>query len=299
MSREIPMKVRVLGCSGTIAQGCRTTSFLVDHNLLVDAGTGVGELTLDEMAGIDHVLLTHSHLDHVAALPLMIDAIAGRRSTPLQVHALQATIDALKAHIFNNVIWPDFSVIPTPAAPLIQFQVLTLGQTLQLAGKQVEVLPAVHTVPAIGYAISAGRGCWVFTGDTEHNPALWARLNQLNVAMLVIETAFSNRERDLARRSLHLSPANWRALHRVVNTPFTSPTPSPPKPNGSWPRSRALTRRVRRATTPGTTFANYRRVRCLSCEGMGALSRTRAALNWKFSAPSGMADLNTAQRAGG
>ncbi|MCJ7799751.1 MAG: 3',5'-cyclic-nucleotide phosphodiesterase [Polaromonas sp.] len=201
------MKVRVLGCSGAIAQGCRTTSFLLDHNLLVDAGTGVGDLTLDEMAGIDHVLLTHSHLDHVAALPLMVDAIAARRSTPLQGHALQATIDALKAHIFNNVIWPDFSVIPTPAAPFIQFQALALGQTLQLAGKQVEVLPAVHTVPAAGYAISAGRGCWVFTGDTERNPALWDRLNQLKVAMLVIETAFSNRELELARRSLHLSPS--------------------------------------------------------------------------------------------
>lgn len=200
------MKVRVLGCSGAIAQGCRTTSFLIDHNLLVDAGTGVGDLTLDEMAGIDHVLLTHSHLDHVAALPLMVDAIAARRSTPLQVHALQATIDALKAHIFNNVIWPDFSVIPTPTAPFIEFHALALGQILQLAGKQVEVLPAVHTVPAVGYAISAGRGCWVFTGDTERNPALWKRLGQLNVAMLVIETAFSNRERELARRSLHLSP---------------------------------------------------------------------------------------------
>ena len=200
------MKVRVLGCSGAIAQGCRTTSFLIDHNLLVDAGTGVGDLTLDEMAGIDHVLLTHSHLDHVAALPLMVDAIAARRSTPLQVHALQATIDALKAHIFNNVIWPDFSVIPTPAAPFIEFHALALGQTLQLAGKQVEVLPAVHTVPAVGYAVTAGQGCWVFTGDTEHNPALWDRLNQLNVAMLVIETAFSNRERELAKRSLHLSP---------------------------------------------------------------------------------------------
>ncbi|MDP3707565.1 MAG: 3',5'-cyclic-nucleotide phosphodiesterase [Polaromonas sp.] len=200
------MKVRVLGCSGAIAQDCRTTSFLLDHDLLVDAGTGVGDLTLDEMAGIDHVLLTHSHLDHVAALPLMVDAIAARRSTPLQVHALQATIDALKAHIFNNIIWPDFSAIPTAAAPFIRFHALAPGQTLQLAGKQVEVLPAVHTVPAVGYAVTTGQGYWVFTGDTEHNPALWARINQLNVAVLVIETAFSNRERDLAKRSLHLSP---------------------------------------------------------------------------------------------
>ncbi|MFC5519815.1 MBL fold metallo-hydrolase [Polaromonas jejuensis] len=200
------MKVRVLGCSGAIARDCRTTSFLLDHDLLVDAGTGVGDLTLDEMAGIDHVLLTHSHLDHVAALPLMVDAIAARRTRPIQVHALQATIDALQAHIFNNTIWPDFSRIPTPAAPFIRFHPLELGQTLWLAGKQVEVLPAVHTVPAVGYAVTGNKGCWVFTGDTEINPALWDRINQLNVAMLVIETAFSNRERGLAQRSLHLSP---------------------------------------------------------------------------------------------
>ena len=88
------MKVRVLGCSGSIVKDGRTTSFLLDQDVLVDAGTGVGDLTLEEMTGIDHVLLTHSHLDHVAALPLMADATASRRSTPIHVHALQDTIDA-------------------------------------------------------------------------------------------------------------------------------------------------------------------------------------------------------------
>ena len=192
------MKVRVLGCSGAIAKDCRTTSFLLDHDVLVDAGTGVGDLTLDEMAQIDHVLLTHSHLDHVAALPLMIDAIASRRTTPVKIHALQGTIDALKAHIFNNTIWPDFSKIPSTESPFISFHPLVSGQNLQLADKTVEVLPAVHTVPAVGYAVTTGGGYWVFTGDTEQNPALWARINQLDVVMLVIETAFSNRDKDLA-----------------------------------------------------------------------------------------------------
>lgn len=200
------MKVRVLGCSGAIAKDCRTTSFLIDHDVLIDAGTGVGDLTLDEMKCINHVLLTHSHLDHVAALPLMVDAIASQRMAPIQVHALQGTIDALRAHIFNNTIWPDFSKIPTPEAPFITFHPIVLGQTLELAGKHIEVLAAVHTVPAVGYAVTVGKGYWAFTGDTEINPALWQRLNQLDVVMLVIETAFSNRESGLAKRSLHLSP---------------------------------------------------------------------------------------------
>ena len=202
------MKVRVLGCSGAIAKDCRTTSFLIDGEMLIDAGTGVGDLTLEEMRRVDDVLLTHSHLDHVAALPLMVDAVAAQRSAPLRIHALPGTIEALKAHIFNGVIWPDFSQIPSIDAPFISFHPIHIGQTLQLRRKLVEVLPAVHTVPAAGFAVTAGNGCWVFSGDTERNAAFWSRINQLNVAMLVIETAFSNREADLARRSLHLSPVS-------------------------------------------------------------------------------------------
>ena len=200
------MKVRVLGCSGAIAKDCRTTSFMIDGDMLVDAGTGVGDLTLDEMMRIEHVLLTHSHLDHVVALPLMVDAIASELATPLQVYALPDTIAALKSHLFNDVIWPDFTRIPTPQRPFIEFREIQVGQHLHLKGKRIEVMPAVHTVPAVGYAVSSGQGCWVYTGDTERNPAFWRRLNEMDVAALVIETAFSSRETDLAQRSLHLSP---------------------------------------------------------------------------------------------
>jgi ribonuclease BN (tRNA processing enzyme) len=200
------LKIRVLGCSGAIAKDCRTTSFLIDDDLLVDAGTGVGDLTLDEMRRIEYVFLTHSHLDHIATLPLMVDAIASFRSTPLKVYALPETVAALKAHIFNNVIWPDFTRIPTPQSPLMTFHTIETGQTLTLAGKQVEALPAVHAVPAVGYAVSKAQACWVFSGDTERNPAFWHRINQMNASMLVIETAFSRREKELAARSQHLSP---------------------------------------------------------------------------------------------
>jgi len=200
------MKVRVLGCSGAIAKGCRTTSFLIDRDLLVDAGTGVGDLTLDQMRGIQHVLLTHSHLDHVAALPLMIDAIASGMTRPVEVYALPGTIAALQAHVFNDVIWPDFTRIPSEDQPFVRFREISVGQVLDLGGKRIEVLPALHTVPAVGYAVTAAHGCWVFTGDTGRNPAFWQRLNQIDVAALVIETAFSNREKELADRSLHLSP---------------------------------------------------------------------------------------------
>jgi ribonuclease BN (tRNA processing enzyme) len=184
---------------------------LLDDDVLVDAGTGVGDLTLDEMAQINHVLLTHSHLDHIAALPLMLDAVAARRlaagAAPLQVHALPGTISALQAHVFNNLIWPNFASIPSAENPLMRFHPIEVGEVLQVGSQSVEVLPAVHTVPACGYAARGDNGHWVFSGDTERNPAFWARINQLPVALLVIETAFSDREKALAARSLHLAPS--------------------------------------------------------------------------------------------
>ena len=191
------MKIRVLGCSGAIAAGCRTTSFLIDDVLLVDAGTGVGDLTLDEMARIDDVLLTHSHLDHIAALPLMADAIGGLRppGRPIRVHALAGTLNALRTHLFNDVIWPDFTRLPSPGAPFITLHPVEVGQVFTVAGGalQVEVLPAVHTVPAVGYAVATATQSaaptaaastavddaspwWVFTGDTGRNPAFWKRI---------------------------------------------------------------------------------------------------------------------------
>jgi ribonuclease BN (tRNA processing enzyme) len=211
------MKVRVLGCSGSIAAGDRTTSFLVDDDVLVDAGTGVGDLTLDELAAVDHILVTHSHLDHVLGIGLLADSVARRRLSrssptrrgPIRVHALRETLDSLRQHIFNGVIWPDFTRIPTPDHPLIKFEPFAVGHTLTLAGRKVEVLPAEHTVPAVGFAITpegGGSGAWVFTGDTGPNPALWRRLTGLKIAHLVIETAFSDDEQQLARISSHLCP---------------------------------------------------------------------------------------------
>ncbi len=217
------MQIRVLGCSGSIAAGSRTTSFLLDDDVLIDAGTGVGDLTLDELTGIDHILVSHSHLDHVLAIGLLADSVTRRRAAahrpPVVVHALPATIAALRLHVFNGVIWPDFSQLPDPAHPVLRFEAVEVGQRLQLGERQVEVLPASHTVPAVGYAVlgpTDGQGAWVFTGDTGPNPTLWARLRELPVAMLVIETAFRDGEHALATISQHLCPAQLeRELARL------------------------------------------------------------------------------------
>ena len=128
----------------------------------------------------------------------------------IHVHALPETIAALRAHIFNGVIWPDFTRLPTADHPILKLVPFAVGDVLEVNGKRVEVLTAAHTVPAVGFAVlpqDAAAGAWVFTGDTGPNPALWERLRTLKVAHLVIETAFSDEARQLARISRHLCPA--------------------------------------------------------------------------------------------
>jgi len=208
------MKIRVLGCSGAIAAGYKTTAFLLDDDVLIDAGTGVGDLPLDALARIDHILVTHSHLDHVLSIPLLADSVLRLRAAtgrpPIQVHALPETLVALKAHLFNGVIWPDFTRLPSPDAPVLSLHPFQIGDRLAIAGRNIEVLPARHTVPACGFAVDAGpesgHAHWVFTGDTGPNPELWERLAALKVGHLVIETAFGDEECELARISQHLCP---------------------------------------------------------------------------------------------
>ena len=201
------MKLRVLGCSGGIGGNLRTTSFLLDHDVLIDAGTGVGELSLTELAMIDHVFITHSHLDHIASIPFMVDSVGFMRDRPLTVYASEETLDILKQHIFNWKIWPDFSEIPSAQHPYLRYQEMELGGTIILNGRKITSIPANHVVPAVGYHLDSGKASLVFSGDTTANDELWEVVNQIeNLRYLVIETAFSNSEKDLAEISKHLCP---------------------------------------------------------------------------------------------
>jgi ribonuclease BN (tRNA processing enzyme) len=203
------MKIRVLGCSGGIGgRHLRTTSFLVDHDILIDAGTGVGDLAIAELAQIDHVFITHSHLDHTACLPFIVDTVGEMRNRPLTVHATAATLEILRAHLFNWSTWPDFSEIPSADKPYMVFSTIEIEQAVEIDGRRIIPLPADHTVPAVAYQIDSGKHSLVFSGDTGPCPELWQSVNKIrNLKYLVIECAFSDREKKLALMSKHLCPS--------------------------------------------------------------------------------------------
>lgn len=188
----------------------RTTSLLVDGDILIDAGTGVGDLSLERLAAIDHVFITHAHLDHIACLPLMVDSVGEMRAQPITMYATAETLEILRTHIFNWQIWPDFSVIPTPEHPFLRFATIEVGQEVQLGTRSITPLPAVHTVPAVGFHLherSTGASL-AFSGDTSICDPLWDAVNAIgDLRYLIIEAAFANRERELALLSKHLCPS--------------------------------------------------------------------------------------------
>lgn len=203
------MQLRVLGCSGGIGDGRHTTAFLVDDDILVDAGSGLTQLSREALAHIDHLFLTHAHLDHILALPPLLDSVAGDRQQALTVHALPEVIQVLKDCIFNWQVWPDFTRIPSPEAPFLRYAPLALGETVELNGRRVTAIPAHHTVPAVGYHLCGAQGSLIFSGDTDSHDALWEIANATDdLRHLIVETSFPNRLQTIAQAARHYCPAS-------------------------------------------------------------------------------------------
>lgn len=231
------MKVRILGCSGGIGESggraLRTTAMLVDDDILIDCGTGVGDLTIAELARIDHVFLTHSHLDHIACLPMLVDTVSDLRDHPLTVHATKATIEIIRAHVFNWVIWPDFCQIPSPATPSLQLAAIDIGTTVSLGERRITPLPVRHTVPAVTLQVASAGASLVFSGDTGPAPELWEAVNRIDdLRYVLIETSYTETERRLAEASGHLCPtmlaAELARLQRPAEVFVTHLKPTEP-----------------------------------------------------------------------
>jgi len=203
------MKLRVLGCSGGIGQGLHTSSYIIDNDILLDAGTGVGDLSLAEMRQIKHVFITHSHMDHVLSIPLLADTLyADLQEQPLLVYARAETLKVMKEHIFNWQLWPDFTELPDKNTPVIKFVEMNPGDEITLDGRRIEMVDVNHTVPASAYIIESDDKVFAYSGDTTTTDNLWDRLNQRDrLDFLVIETSFAEEEIELAKLAKHYCPS--------------------------------------------------------------------------------------------
>jgi ribonuclease BN (tRNA processing enzyme) len=215
------MKLKILGCSGGIGGDLRTTSMLLDHDVLIDAGTGVGDLSVPQLARIDHIFITHSHVDHIASIPLLADTVGSMRQMPVTLYSTHETLEILREHLFNWKLWPDFTQIPHPSSPVLRYQPIEIGVPVQLGRRTVTALPANHAVPAVGYRIDSGVASLAYSGDTTSNDSFWQHINAINnLRYLIIETALSNKELSVAIAAKHLCPSLLAAeLAKLTSSP--------------------------------------------------------------------------------
>jgi ribonuclease BN (tRNA processing enzyme) len=150
------MEIRVLGCHGSQLPGCSLTGFLIDATTLLDAGAVTSVLTLEEQVRVDHILITHAHLDHIRELSSLADNLCYfKRDYPLAVVGTPHVIETLKMHIFNGAIWPDFSVIPSAEKPVLRFMTIRPGEKIALGQLGITAVLVHHTIETVAYVVDA------------------------------------------------------------------------------------------------------------------------------------------------
>lgn len=201
------MKLTVLGCSGGELPRHRTTCFLVDGRMAIDAGALTQGLELDALLRVDDIVLTHSHFDHVKDVPLLADLLVGRRRTPVRVHASPECAAALREDVFNDRLWPDFTRIPTPEAPVVQIREFDPTRPFEVAGYTLTPVPVVHPVESMGYVVTDGRTAFAISGDTGPTDRFWQVVNGAPlVRAVLVELSFPDSLQGLADISGHLTP---------------------------------------------------------------------------------------------
>ena len=201
------MKIRVLGASGGELRGHGSTCFLVDGRLAVDAGALTSRLDLAELDRVDHVLVTHAHLDHVKDVPLLADLMVGRRRRPVTVHASLGATSTLRRSLFNGRLWPDFTRIPTARRPVVRLQAFPFGEPFRIGPYAVSAVKMRHTVESSGFVVRRGASAFAISGDTGPTTAFWREVSRApGLRALLVELSFPSRMQRLADRSGHLTP---------------------------------------------------------------------------------------------
>ena len=203
------MRLKILGCRGGIGgDKRRTTSYCINNSVLIDSGTGVGELSLEELSKIDHIVLTHAHWDHISCLPLIPDAVFSMRKKGIRVWALPKVVDIIKQHVFNNHLWPDFTSIQIPGTEemVMYLNALPEDDSLMIDGLRINKLAAHHGIPACGYRVQQNGSSLAFSGDTGEEPKFWDAVgSDQDLAAVIVECSYPKSLTNLGKMTLHLS----------------------------------------------------------------------------------------------
>lgn len=201
------MKIEVLGAFGGESTECRMTCLLLNDGIALDAGSLTQSLSLERQAEVHSIVLSHSHLDHTNSLPFFIENIFDRRG-PIDVYASSTTIYAVRQHLFNNSMWPDFSRLPNHLLPSVRFHQLEAEVPFSIDGLRFTPIEVNHLVPTYGFLIEQNGSSVLWSSDTGPTVRLWEIANLTpHLETVFLETSFDNDLQRVADLSYHLTPA--------------------------------------------------------------------------------------------
>ncbi|MBY0414422.1 MAG: 3',5'-cyclic-nucleotide phosphodiesterase [Bdellovibrionales bacterium] len=198
------MLVRIIGGHGGVSPGFKATSYLIDGKLLLDAGSVASGIQIEEQANIDHILISHSHLDHISDLAFLADNCFGMKDRPFDIYANTPVKDAIKTHLLNDVIWPDFTILPSKEKPTLRFQDVVPNKLITLGDYNIIPVPVNHSLGALGFIIERKNATVIFTQDTGPTDEIWEEAKKIkNLKAIFTEVSFPNALSKVATDSCH------------------------------------------------------------------------------------------------
>jgi len=209
------MNVELLrSCVGDRVACQYLTCYRINANVAIDAGSLGFHGASGEQEAIRHVFLTHSHIDHIAGLPALLENTYGFTGEPVTVYGLAHTLDSLRRDVFNNRLYPDLSSLK-PAFGW--FREVKVGETIEVEGLRFTPFPLEHPVPTVGYRIESDAGAVLIVTDTRVSPLIGEAVAATRRLLGVyLECAFPNEFDTLAHISGHLTSEQFLAEARRV-----------------------------------------------------------------------------------
>jgi len=199
------MKIRVLGCAGSISKESKTSAFLINDRILLDGGTICSSLSPEEIRPLKNIFISHPHFDHIKGLPTLAENLVFmQENAPVTIHGSEQTLKSIRQHLMNGIIWPDFSVLPNEQTPILKYSRLDEGVAVQLDGLSITPFILSRNFSDFGYFIDDGKSTLLYTGDI--GPGSKLIIKEKVPDFMIIEVSFPNEKEELALQTGHLTP---------------------------------------------------------------------------------------------
>ncbi len=200
------MRIKVLGASGSDLPGYHLSSFLLNNKILFDAGGITGSLNFKSQQKIEHIFITHAHLDHIRDIPFLADnLIVSGSAKSIKIYSIKEVLDDIKKHLLNHRLWPDFTVIPNVQNSILRLNIIKEESPILIDGYKITAYRMSHTVPSVGYLVEKDGKAFFYTGDTGPAKTSWKKLSDKKLNALIIEVSFSDKMKELAIKTGHLT----------------------------------------------------------------------------------------------